>query len=125
MILRYILAGSVNTVAAFVIYAILVQLTPTPFWLANLFVVCLAIISGLLFGKYLVFRESKSKITKVWWKYLAAYGAQYLLSTGLIAGFLMFGASEVVGYVLALPIVVPFGFLAQRFWVFKTRTAAV
>ena len=123
MFFRYVIAGTINTLVAFATYSSLVSFTPLPFWAANFAGVVLSMSSGLVLGKYFVFPASGTMITKVWWKYFAGYGLQYGLSTSLIGAFIYLGAGEIVAWMMHLPPMVAFGYVIQKFWIFRPVAA--
>lgn len=117
---RYIISGIINALVSFIIYALCVELTPLPFWVANFFAMIGGIICGFILAGRYVFTSSKENHVKTLPKYILTIGIQFVVSTSLIAIFRQFGLSDILSYIFALPFVVLLSFGLQKIWVFQT-----
>lgn len=117
--MRYGLAGLVNTAIGLVIYVLCVSLLNVPFWAANF----AAIIGGLICGFYLaqkfVFISNGQGFRRSSLRYTCIIALQFAMTTGLIGFLLSKGQSEVMAYVIVLPVAIALSFTLQKLWVFK------
>ncbi|PCI53252.1 MAG: hypothetical protein COB36_12470 [Alphaproteobacteria bacterium] len=121
---RYGLAGIINVCVGIFIYAFAIFLTPAPFWLANFFAMIGGIISGFYLANAFVFTKSSLHTRTRAWRYILTIFAQFGLSTTLIALLVQQGVSEIISYILVLPIIILLSFSLQKTWVFKLHTSA-
>ena len=124
MLIRYILAGLLNTFIAFAVYYASVRWLQAPAWLGNLAGIIASIFSGFLFSKHFVFNHAARTSYKVVLKYVVTYAAQYVVGTTVIYIFLRFGLSAIEAYIVAVPCMVAVSFILQRYWVFTSRPDA-
>lgn len=119
-IIRYGLAGLINTVVGLLIYVICVKLLSIPFWVANI----LAIIGGLTCGYFLsqkfVFTSSAVDLKQAAPRYVFVIALQFMITTAIIGGLISVGQGEISAYLITLPIAIILSFGLQKFWVFKS-----
>lgn len=117
---RYIVAGLINTLTGFLVYAFCVEFTIFPFWVANFCAMIAGIICGFILARGYVFTASRKSPLKTLPKYILTIGLQFVVSTTLIAIFIQLGFSEIPSYIFSLPIVILLSFVMQKAWVFKS-----
>ncbi len=120
MILRYGVAGAINTAAAFLVYSGLVTWTPTPYWAANFFGISASLVCGFFLARNFVFRDRTRPMRSSGWRYAVAFVVQYAVGTAAIGLLMGQGVAEVPAYVIALPVMIVVAFTLQRYWVFAS-----
>jgi len=119
-VIKFLLAGLLNTLVAFFVYSGLVTFFAFPFWAANFLAMIISIIGGYLLSRILVFKEaSGTPIPKTIIKYLIVIFIQFIVGTLLIAIFIKIGYSEILSYVFVLPISAAISFVLQKRWAFR------
>ena len=121
-LVRYAIAGVINTIVGFIVYSGSIKLLSTPFWLANLFAIFAGIICGYTLARLFVFENQKNGIHSNAWKYVVTIFFQYIVSTALIWILIQFGFNEIASYILTLPIAIALSFTLQKYWVFGDTT---
>lgn len=119
---RYGIAGIINTIVGFIVYAATIKWFGAPFWLANLFAICAGIICGYTLARLFVFDNHTAGIRSNGWKYVVTILLQYGVSTFLIGLLIRTGFNEIISYILTLPIAIALSFGLQKFWVFGSPT---
>jgi len=117
---RYIVAGLINTLVGFLVYAFCVELTPLPFWAANFCAMIAGIICGFFLARHYVFTAPRNKTLETLPKYILTIGLQFVVSTSLIAGFRELGLTDILSYIASLPLVILLSFGLQKIWVFQS-----
>ena len=117
---RYILAGLINTLIGFLVYACCVKFILLPFWAANFCAMIAGIISGFILARYYVFNVSRKNILQTFPKYILTIGLQFVVSTTLIAIFIQYGLNDILSYIASLPIIILLSFVLQKVWVFQS-----
>ena len=121
-VIRYGIAGAINTFVGFAIYSAAIKFFSAPYWLANFLAIVAGTICGFTLARFFVFKSLALNISKNAWKYVATILLQYLISTVLIGIIIHFGFNEIVSYLWALPMVIALSFVLQKYWVFGNST---
>jgi putative flippase GtrA len=120
-IVRYGLAGLVNTAVGFSLYSACILLLHAPFWGANFVAIIGGVICGYILARTFVFRsaipQSHARSTP---RYLLTIALQYGFSTLVISICLRYGVGEILGYVIALPLAMVLSYAIQKYWVFPS-----
>ncbi|HFB54798.1 MAG TPA: GtrA family protein [Hellea balneolensis] len=113
------MAGLVNTAVGFSIYSSCILLLSAPYWIANFAAILGGVISGYMLARKFVFRsatpQSHARSTP---RYLLTIALQYGFSTLVISLCLRYGAGEILGYIIALPLAMVLSYAIQKYWVF-------
>jgi len=117
---RYIVAGLINTLIGFLVYAFCVEFISLPFWIANFCAMIAGIICGFILARGYVFNVSGNSPFRTLPKYILTIGLQFVVSTTLIAIFLQLGLSDILSYIASLPIIILLSFAMQKVWVFQS-----
>ncbi|NNE57009.1 MAG: GtrA family protein [Hellea sp.] len=112
---RFISWGALNTAISILIYAALVYAGLT-IWLANLIAIIGGILLGHFFNKHMVFR-SRNANTLI--KYFILWSVLYLISTGLIFGFIELGSNKYLAAVFSGIVLVPISYIVQKLKIFQ------
>ena len=114
-IVRFLIVGTLNTCAAYAVYACLLY-AGLPYAAASLG----ALVLGLLFSfrtqGALVFGNREGRL---FFRFAACWGAIYLLNTLLIGALIRLGLSAYGAGALAIGPVTVFSYLTQKFLVFN------
>ena len=118
-ITRFGLAGFVNMLVGFVIYAISVSVFSAPFWLANFAAIIGSLFSGYYLAQKFVFVSNGKGLRESAVRYVFVIGLQFALTTLIIGVLVSRGQGEVIAYIMALPAAIALSFSLQKLWVFK------
>jgi len=119
-IMRYGLAGIINTVLGLLLYVICVKLFSAPFWFANIVAICGGIICGYFLAQKFVFTSNNSTLNKAAPRYVFVIALQFAVTTVMIGGLISKGQDEISAYLITLPIAIIMSFGLQKLWVFKS-----
>ena len=119
-VMRYGLAGIINTAVGLLIYVICVKLFSAPFWIANIFAIIGGLICGYFLSQKFVFTSSTSSLTRAAPRYVFVIALQFAVTTALIGGLISIGQGEISAYLITLPIAIILSFGLQKLWVFKS-----
>lgn len=118
--IKFLVVGAVNTVFGYGVFALLILtgVAPMP-------ALVLTYVVGILFnfvtmGRY-VFQEARRS---AFLRFVAAYGAIYLINVGLYKLLEAAAATPLVAQALCLPLVAVFSFFLFKFHVFKDARSA-
>lgn len=124
-IMRYVLAGIINTVVGLLLYVMCIKLLSFPFWLANIAAIFGGIICGYFLSKNFVFTTSNSNLKQAASRYVLVIAFQFIVTTGMIGGLISIGKDEISAYLITLPIAIILSFGLQKLWVFKSENTGL
>lgn len=114
---KYLLAGLVNTIFAFFVYAIFIKLN-----IHHQFSLLFATIIGVLFNFFnygkLVFLNSPNKYTffKFLWAYFVSYFFNFLLLESIV---IIFDLNKILSQFFCMPFIILLNWFLLNFWVFR------
>lgn len=115
---RYVIAGLINTFVSFIVYSLAIVYTPAEYWLANLLATIAGILCGFILARLFVFKSSRQSVMYSGPRYITTISIQYIVSTAAIGILVYFGISEIMAYILVLPLAVGLSYFLQKSWVF-------
>lgn len=119
--LRFGVAGGINTLASFLAYAAAIKLAGAPFWLANFAALIAGICCGFILSSTFVFSSSSNTALYTAPRYVATIMLQFAASTTLLWILIKNGVSELAAYVFMLPFIIILSFTLQKYWVFSAK----
>lgn len=119
-IFRFILVGSVNTIAMYILYVIMV-FVGLDYNIALIIDYVVGIIAGYMMHRYWTFAANTS-VMKSFPKYCITYVGIYFINLAIL-NFIVRNnlLTPILGQLLALGIIVLCSFLLQNFWVFPKK----
>ena len=118
--LKFGIVGFSNTVISLAIYYLFVWINPGWYLWGNAIGFVVSVANAYFWSRKYVFKESKPIFWNGLFKSYAAYGASFLISTGLL--FLqieLFFVSEKIAPIFNLIVTIPLNFLVNKFWTFR------
>lgn len=121
-LLRYGLAGGLNTIITFIAYALMVY-AGLAYQFANLLAWLLGIVCGYCFNLLFVFGDKNippKANSRQFVKFGVMNGFSFLLSTIALMGLVESGlVGPVKAQFIVIPLIVVVNFISSKFWVFK------
>ena len=123
---KYGIVGFSNTCIAYAVYALLVYLR-CHYLLANAIGFCVSILNAYYWNNKYVFKKSEGQsrnAVQTLAKMFFTYGFSELILTSILLYILIDVAhvSEYLAQLLRLIVTVPFTFILNKFWSFKTKS---
>jgi putative flippase GtrA len=121
-LLRYLLAGGLNTAATFALYAVLVSMG-VGYQVANLAGWVFGLLNAYALGRWFVFREaaapvrSSSQFGQFALLHVTSYAASALLLHLLVGSW---GWGKIAAQALVIPVVVLLNFTASKYIIFRS-----
>jgi len=116
-ILRYAIAGAINTLIGMLLYVITIVLSG-PYWIATFVSLIGGLCCGFILSRYFVFSKSFRPRQQSAYRYFLVIIGQYVLVTAAIGGLISTGISEILSYCYALPFIIILSYIIQKKWVF-------